>query len=155
LKCYRLTLPAYASRALSGEGAKRAGQRWNSKGTAIAYTAGTPEGCLLEAMIHVHDDGFPVGWRMLEFELPDDAVETLNRLPDGWDELPYRDNVQAVGDKWVAEQRSLVLSVPSAITKTSRNYLVNPAHRAFGRIRQRDVTEEIDLPRIADRLGRA
>jgi RES domain-containing protein len=137
---------------LSGEGAKRAGQRWNSKGTAIAYTADSPAGCLLEAMVHVHDDGFPEGWRMLEFEVPDEAIEHLAVPPPGWDLFPYRPEVRAVGDAWAGSLRGLALSVPSALMKSSRNLLINPAHPAIGRVTSRDISDSIDVARIAARL---
>jgi RES domain-containing protein len=39
-----------------------------------------------------------------------------------------------VGDRWVAERRSAVLRVPSAIIEVESNYLLNPEHPEFGRI---------------------
>lgn len=109
-------------------------------------------------MLHVHDDGFPVGWRMLEVELPDDSIEILasRKYPDHWDEFPYRRSVQAIGDEWAASQRSLVLAVSSAIDKTSTNYIINPKHSRFVEIpKPRDITARVDLARIAERLRAA
>lgn len=106
-------------------------------------------------MLHVHDDGFPVGWRMLEVEVPDDAIELLapRKYPDRWDEFPYRRSVQAVGDEWAASRRSLVLAVRSAVDKTSTNYIINPKHPRFREIpKPRDITARVDLARIAERL---
>ena len=132
-----------------------AGQRWNSKGVAVAYAGASPASCLVEAMMHVHDDGFPLGWRMLEIEVPDDSIFTLptSRYPKGWDEFPYRREVQRVGDEWAESSRSLALAVSSAVDKTSRNYLINPSHPDFARIATPvDITDAMDLQRIAERL---
>ena len=106
-------------------------------------------------MVHVHDDGFPVGWRMLEIEIPDDLIAALSpsEYPKGWDEFPYRKEVQKVGDDWVKSNRSLALAVTSAVDKTSKNYLVNPGHPDFAKIgKPVDITESMDLQRIAERL---
>src|SRR5258705_1396638 len=132
-----------------------AGQRWNSKGIAVAYAGATPASCLVEAMMHVHDDGFPLGWRMLEIEVPDDSIFTFpaSRYPKGWDEFPYRAEVQRIGDDWVASNRSLVLAVSSAVDKTSKNYIINPAHPDFAKIaKPADITDAMDLQRISERL---
>jgi RES domain-containing protein len=42
-----------------------------------------------------------------------------------------------LGSNWVARNESAVLSVPSAIIPIERNYLLNPAHADFARIRIR------------------
>lgn len=155
MKCYRLSKAEHVATALSGRGSMLAGQRWNSKGVAVAYAGPTPASCLVEAMMHVHDDGFPLGWRMLEIEIPDDSIATLqaSRYPPAWDGFPYRADVQRIGDEWVASNRSLVLAVSSAVDKTSKNYLINPAHPGFARIpKPVDITDAMDLQRIAQRL---
>ena len=121
----------------------------------MAYAGAAAASCLVEAIMHVHDDGFPLGWGMLEIEGPDDSIFTLplSRYSRGWDEFAYRAEVQRVGDGWVASNRSLVLAVSSAVDKTSKNYLINPAHPHFSRIATpADITEAMDLRRIAERL---
>ena len=42
---------------------------------------------------------------------------------------------QVLGDRWVTELRSAVLSVPSSIIKRERNFIINPAHPEFETIR--------------------
>ena len=154
MKCYRLTKLEHRAAALSGRGAMLAGQRWNSKGVAIAYAGASPSACLVEAMVHVHDDGFPVGWRMLEIEIPDQSIAALapSDYPARWDESPYREDVQKVGDDWVQSSRSLVLEVSSAIDKTSKNYLINPAHRDFSKIKAASLTTGLHRLRALDEV---
>ncbi len=71
-------------------------------------------------------------------EIPDDlAVDpvTESELPSNWATLDPSDQsaTRAIGDRWVADGRSVVLSVPSVISG-ERNYALNPTHPAFGRI---------------------
>jgi RES domain-containing protein len=69
---------------------------------------------------------------------PDDlAVDhvTESELPSNWATLDPsgQSATRAIGDRWIAAGRSVVLSVPSVITG-ERNYALNPTHPAFGRI---------------------
>jgi RES domain-containing protein len=71
-------------------------------------------------------------------EIPDDlAVDHVaeSELPSNWATLDPSDQsaTRAIGDRWIADGRSVVLSVPSVISG-ERNYALNPTHPAFGRI---------------------
>lgn len=39
------------------------------------------------------------------------------------------------GSAWLRAARSAVLEVPSAIVSTEKNYLLNPSHRDFSKLR--------------------
>jgi RES domain-containing protein len=56
-------------------------------------------------------------------------------LPPTWRLLPAGPASAAIGDRWVREARSAVLAVPSAIVPAETNFLINPAHPDFRRIR--------------------
>jgi len=56
-----------------------------------------------------------------------------------------------VGDRWVERRSSAVLAVPSAITPDDRNFLLNPAHPDFRRIR---IAPPIDYEFDPRLLGR-
>jgi RES domain-containing protein len=64
---------------------------------------------------------------------PASAIETVDNasLPAEWRRFPSPPENQVLGDRWVAEGRSLVLRVPSAIVPSASNYLINPAHPRF------------------------
>jgi RES domain-containing protein len=40
-----------------------------------------------------------------------------------------------IGDRWVRENRSAVLALPGVIVPAETNFLLNPAHRDFKRIK--------------------
>jgi RES domain-containing protein len=123
--------------AFSGEGAKRFGGRWNSPGVAVVYLSEHQSLAALEIFVHLqplvpHDKylAYFVEW--------DEAqMETLSpkKLPLDWRASPPSSATMQLGDQWVAEKRSAVLAVPSAIVPAERNFLLNPAHPKFGQLR--------------------
>ena len=128
----RANYPAY-----DGEGARRVGGRWNSKGTRVLYMSENRSLAVLEILVHLAPS-LPDRYVLGTADIPrDGAVEILDesRLPANWSTLDPREQegTRQLGDEWVAEQRSLILSVPSVVVG-ERNYVLNPAHPDFGRI---------------------
>jgi RES domain-containing protein len=39
-------------------------------------------------------------------------------------------HTRSIGDTWLAEERTAVLRVPSAVVPAEMNYVINPRHRA-------------------------
>ena len=123
----------YAASAWTGEGASRAGGRWNSKGVAVVYASTSLALALLEIMVNARRR-IPPGKLYASIAIPDGvAVETLDApaLPRGWYRLPAPPALQAIGDAWVRAARSVALLVPSAVTRAEQNVLLNPRHAAF------------------------
>ena len=56
----------------------------------------------------------------------------LETLPEGWDGFPHLKATQRLGMRWLAEERSVALEVPSAVIPVAKNYLINPFHPSFG-----------------------
>ena len=116
-------VPARHAR-LDGEGARRAGGRWNSPGRAV----------VLKNLVHMSRKDFPSGYVCVAAVLPLDITvvqeSELRLLPDLRDFSP-----QALGDWWIRARESAVLQVPSAVVSWECNYLLNPAHPEFARIR--------------------
>ncbi len=54
IRAWRLIKAEHAEDAFSGEGARRGGGRWNSKGVRVVYTAGSLSLATLEVMVHTH-----------------------------------------------------------------------------------------------------
>jgi RES domain-containing protein len=145
---WRVTRGRYAANALSGEGAARAGNRWNSKGVRVAYSSASRALAVLEMLLHVTRETVPEDTVLVPMEVPDQLITELQQLPKGWDEFPYRETAKAVGDKWVREKSSAALLVPSAVLRPERNMLINPAHPEFPRIRVHAAEEKALDPRV-------
>lgn len=135
MRVYRITSHQYAHAPLSGQGAAISGARWNSVGTRIGYTAGSPSLAILELLVHLPRDCVPPDQVIATIEVPDADIAVLTDLPQGWDRLPYSTAVQKAGDAWVRSARSLALRVPSAIVPREFNVLVNPLHPRMSAVR--------------------
>ncbi len=68
-----------------------------------------------------------------------DGVQTervaIGGLPAGWERAPAPEYLQLLGAGWVRRRNTAVLSVPSAVIPSERNFLLNPARRGFKRIK--------------------
>lgn len=131
---YRITLTKWAGHlTASGRAA-----RWNSNGHFMLYTASTRALACLENMVHRRSIGADDLFRVTLIEIPDDLkVEKIDKekLPDNWQEYINYASCQALGDAWLKENETAVLQVPSAIITEEYNYLINPQHPDFARIK--------------------
>lgn len=59
----------------------------------------------------------------------------IEELPLNWRAPRPPVELRDFGDEWIRSERSAVLSVPSVIVDHERNYLLNPAHEDFRRIK--------------------
>ena len=116
MRLYRLAKTHRVS-DLSGEGARRAGGRWNLPGTPVLYTAESGALAILEVLQYtdVHDIR---NFSMLVLEAPDAApIQQIEwqALPPGWNQFPYPASTQELGQRWLEAGNALLLRVPSAV----------------------------------------
>lgn len=124
--------------AFDGEGARRYGGRWNHRGTAVVYTSESLSLAALEFFVNLDTDLSPRNLVAVAANLPEDLrIEriVLGDLPRGWRRYPAPEILQDIGMAWVAGGTTAVRSVPSAVIPEERNYLLNPVHPEFKRIR--------------------
>ena len=136
LTLWRIAKTRYARSSFDGEGARLYGGRWNSVGVRVAYASQSIALASLEVMVGLQKTGLLASYSLVSVQVEDAGVERLSSvaLPANWRSHPPGADSQAIGDRWVAEQRSLALEVPSAIIEAEANYLLNPAHPDFGSI---------------------
>jgi RES domain-containing protein len=136
LTAWRISKTRYAARAFDGEGARVYGGRWNSPGTRVAYASESVALATLEVLVGLQDTSLLTSYSLIKVEFAEELVETLHRrqLPPSWNQHPPSPETQGIGDTWVAEGRSAVLKVPSAVVEAEHNYLLNPAHERFSRV---------------------
>jgi RES domain-containing protein len=138
LTVYRICKTKYAGRAFDGEGAFRFGGRWNSRGVRVVYTAGSLALAALEMLVHLDDDELLASYAFVAAQIPTALilpVASYRALPEDWDASPAPAELQQLGDDWAREQTSAALEVPTAIVPREKNYLLNPAHPGFARIK--------------------
>jgi RES domain-containing protein len=114
---------------LTGIGGLRASGRWHTAGRPIVYLAEHPALCLLEVLAHDVDAGdLPRAYRWLKVETGrgQQGVVSARDLPRAWaTDLTW---TRTTGDRWLAEGRTPLLRVPSALAPEASNYLLNPVH---------------------------
>jgi RES domain-containing protein len=136
LTAWRIVMARYQKKAFSGDGARLFGGRWNSKGVAVIYTAGSLALASIEIIVNLPSPKLLEAFVRIPTRFKPALVEHLTPadLPRDWQNRPISPSTKAIGDRWVAEQRSAVLKVPSVVVPEEFNYLLNPAHPDFDKI---------------------
>ena len=123
--------------AFDGEGARRLGSRWVPKGRLAVYTSATLSLAALELFVHTDPDLMPANLQAIPADIPDDVAVheiVLSDLPANWRDIPAPAELQEWGRSWIVERKTAILSVPSVVIPTERNYVINPRHTSFRRI---------------------
>jgi RES domain-containing protein len=141
---YRLSKAQFAN-DLSGRGAELAGGRWNSKGLPMVYTSSSRALCTAEIAVHTPLGIVPTDYVIVEIEIPDDSLEAIDiaNLPKNWREFPHSQSTKKLGDVFLKKCNNLTLKVPSAVVSGDYNFLINPFHSDFGKVKilQKEVFE--------------
>jgi RES domain-containing protein len=134
---YRLCKQEFC-KDLSGYGAEKAGGRWNPKGYAALYTAGSRALAVLEVAVHIPLGIMPTDYYMTAIEIPDSAdIHKLNiaDLPTKWNRQPISNVSQHLGHEFITNNLHLVLQVPSVTVTGEYNFVINPKHPDFKKIK--------------------
>src|SRR5258706_7845972 len=148
IKAWRLIKTRLANQAFTGEGARLHGGRWNSPGTPMISTSATASLAVLEIFANVQRSDLLASYMLVGCEFDERLVTRVSTtdLPANWRRSPAAPELQAIGDRWILERTSAVLQVPSAIIERENNYLINPLHADFRRVKlSRPEPFRIDL----------
>lgn len=132
---FRLVQARWSHDAMSGEGARIAGGRWNPPGLPAVYLAGSRALAALEIVVHAPREALRLEWCVLEVEVPDECIATPRRLPEGWRELPSSPAARRFGEGWLREAAAPALRLPSAVIPEESVLLLNPRHPDAARLR--------------------
>ena len=128
LVCYRIGDPAGTFPIYDARGSVIAPGRWNDPGTPVIYASEHYSTAMLEKLAR-GNGALPPNQHFMVITIPRGLafeIATKDRVP-GWDTLEPSASRQ-FGTRWVAEQRSAVLLVPSYVARVERNVIINPAH---------------------------
>lgn len=136
MKVFRIVLREFGTpgKAFSGKGAVTVPGRWHYADHRVVYAAENLSLCVLEKLVHVGDAALMEDCVWFVADIPDAMIEMPASYPEGWDADVPADASMGFGTKWISEQRSLALVVPSVIVP-ERNVMINPLHRDFPSIR--------------------
>lgn len=145
MKVYRLSRRRF-SFEFSGKGAAIFGNRWNSKGVEMVYTADSRALAMAEVAVYLTVATLPKEYVIMMIQIPKEIlIEELNVnvLKEGWNNYPQLKATQNIGDQFIDNGKYCVLKVPSAVVKGDFNYILNPNHEDFRKIK---IIEIEDFP---------
>jgi len=97
---------------------------------------GIARGRQFETFVHLGEDGLQIRFVYFTILIPDSVtIERCRRPPRDWRAQPPESKSMRYGSAWLRGGRTAVLEVPSAIVPSEKNYLLNPGHPDFPRIR--------------------
>ncbi|WP_373519801.1 RES family NAD+ phosphorylase [Pricia sp.] len=138
---FRITRAKYKD-DLSGDGAAKNGARWNNKGEKMLYTASSRSLAMAEVAVHVPFGILPIDYFIVSIELPKiEPIVISEEYLEGsdWKSHPPSPFTQIVGDGFLKENSSLVMAVPSVVAAGEFNYLINPNHKDFHKVKVIDI----------------
>ena len=132
---YRISNAAYSD-DISGIGAKINGSRWSSKGIQVLYTSQQISLAVLEMLVNTNFKDYTIALDLMYISFPDTEPITeidLRHLKTNWkDDFGY---TRYIGDEFFNQKESLILKVPSAVIQEEYNFIINPLHKDFNKIK--------------------
>jgi len=144
---YRLLKGKHVKSAFNGDGARRYGGRWNSKGVPVVYTSESLALCCLEIFVHLPSYRLLNNYIYIKVVFDSDFVRNA-QTAEGWNTRPVSRISQAIGDQWAKEMQTPVLCVPSVIVPDGKNYLINFNHPDARKIKIGDPVSLTFDPRL-------
>ncbi|MGP8271750.1 MAG: RES family NAD+ phosphorylase [Terracidiphilus sp.] len=138
MRIWRICRQPYAAEAFGGEGARRFGGRWNSRGVPMVYASTSLALAALELFVHLEPGQAPEDLVRISATLPEGeparTLESADLPPDWWTDAALA-ATRSLGDGWIGAGSSLALLVPSAPIRAEWNVLLNPLHPRMAELR--------------------
>lgn len=138
---FRLVQARWAHDAMSGEGARLAGGRWNPPGMLAVYLAESRSLAALEVVVHAPREVLRLDWQIFVVEIEDSWIAEPGHLPKDWGAMPSSSSARRFGAAWLRKAAAPALRLPSAVVPEESVLLFNPQHPDAGRIRISKPTE--------------
>jgi RES domain-containing protein len=93
---------------------------------------------MIEYFVHIDPADPPEDLVVVTADIPGSVSRTAisrRQLPANWRRIPAPPALAAIGDNFVRAGRAAILVVPSALAPEENNWLVNPRHWDFRKIR--------------------
>lgn len=93
---------------------------------------------MIEYLVHLDANQPPRDIMLAKAEVPEHVSRiemTTNDLPAEWKSYPPPEALAAIGDAFAREFSAAVLIVPSSLAVTDNNWILNPAHPDFHKIK--------------------
>ena len=148
---YRLVAPKWAKTALSGEGARLYGGRWNSPGRPMVYLSTSRSLAALELLVHLTTVGSRrIPRSLVTVRIPRQIIGGELWKDQGWRDDPPGKNSTDQGDDWLKVGNTAGVLAPSAIIPAEQNLLLNPLHPDFQLIDIKETSSFSFDPRLSN-----
>jgi RES domain-containing protein len=157
MRIWRICRGVHASTAFSGEGARRYGGRWNSRGVPMVYTSTSLALAAIEYFVHIEPNLAPADLVSISATLPEgEPARTMQPadLPEAWWTEEALPATRELGDRWIQAASSLAMLVPSVPIRPEWNLLVNPMHPRIRELKVDSPEAFIFDARMFDRASR-
>jgi len=106
-----------------------------SLGLAVLYTSQYISLSTLEILVRASKNTSPADYTLTSFDIPDQGIYPveLKKLKKDWQDDPQY--TQGIGEELLRGNKSLCLKVPSAIVPQENNFLLNPLHADFKKVK--------------------
>lgn len=103
----------------------------------MVYTAGSQALAALELLVHLDAPLLLSAYCCIpvSFDAALCRVLAAKDLPRDWRRDPAPVSTRDLGSEWIRKRESAVLAVPSVIVPLEMNYLLNPTHADFKKVR--------------------
>ncbi|WP_343065428.1 RES family NAD+ phosphorylase [Gluconacetobacter sacchari] len=134
LYCFRIGDPMGEFPIFDSEGSRLYPGRWNTELSPVIYTSEHYSTAMLEKLVHANSV-LPPNQHYIKITIPPGVSYEVFQTADypGWDAADEM-RCKRYGEKWVHDERSALLLVPSIPARIERNILVNPRHPDAGMI---------------------
>ncbi len=107
----------------------RATHRWTTTASRATYATLEPALAVVEKMALVRTVDQLSAYVLVEAEYAG-TMESVSKLPNGWNAFPHNAAAQAIGDAWYAKGATGALLVPCALIP-DQNIILNQDHHDF------------------------
>jgi len=103
----------------------------------MVYTAQSQALAALEILVNVESAELLAHYVVIEVVInPSFIAEVeISALPRNWRTDPPPARIRTIGDHWITQGGSAVLKVPSSVVPAESNFLLNPRHSDFHKLR--------------------
>ena len=103
----------------------------------MVYTAQTQSLAALELLVHLDWPALLNRYVLIQVTIDESLILKLElrEWPRNWRASPAPARLREIGNAWIESSKSVALQVPSAVVPGESNFLINPRHPDFDRIK--------------------
>ncbi len=92
----------------------------------------------------------PIDFSVVAIEVPENSIDEISyaEIKDELKANGLNSDFKSIGDNWLKKSTTLLLKVPSVVIPEEFNYLINPLHKDFHKVK----IKETKLFRFDERL---